>query len=642
MKIVGKRHLCVVAVLLGFDADAQDGWQTVTLKDLSAFRPQAGNWQIVGEVTMDPFTDIHQAAEAPVESGKKNRKNKNLPSAEAPKPVVFEPGEGILLNMNDDSRKDHLITAFEHGDVELELEVMIPKGSNSGIYLQGRYEVQLLDSWGVSNPRYGDIGGIYRNWETDPGKIYMGKAPLSNPAKAPGTWQQMRVSFRAPRFDAAGNKIENARFVYVDLNGVRIHNNVEVPLPTGGPLENNEVAAGPLMIQGDHGPVAFRNIRYRILKEVQASLSDLSYQVYYGRFKTISEFADSRPAASGAMKELSCEVLEKEDEYGIVYKGNLSVSEPGEYELILAYTGGARLLINGQQLVNNQSADAWWPSDRVSFRLEAGSHPFEIYNFKAASWMPPRLGLFVVSAGAPRPLHAFNSYPPADRPVSPILVDVGNEPRLLRAFLDFKGDRQQRLTHAIGVGHPAGVNYVYDMKSGNLACVWRGDFVDATPMWHERGDGSFSPIGAVQFLFNSQPLAYLASPSAEFPVMKWETQLSEIGYSGQGYVIDASGLPIFRYAYEGLEVEDKIYPAEDNRALSHELIIKNRGERSDLYYKIAEGGEIERLPNGLYAIDDKSYFVKMDTGAQPEIRETGGKKELVTAIGSTLKYTIIW
>lgn len=519
---------------------------------------------------------------------------------------------------------------------------MIPKGSNSGIYLQGRYEVQLLDSWGVSNPRYGDIGGIYRNWETDPGKIYMGKAPLSNPAKAPGTWQQMRVSFRAPRFDAAGNKIENARFVYVDLNGVRIHNNVEVPLPTGGPLENNEVAAGPLMIQGDHGPVAFRNIRYRILKEVQASLSDLSYQVYYGRFKTISEFADSRPAASGAMKELSCEVLEKEDEYGIVYKGNLSVSEPGEYELILAYTGGARLLINGQQLVNNQSADAWWPSDRVSFRLEAGSHPFEIYNFKAASWMPPRLGLFVVSAGAPRPLHAFNSYPPADRPVSPILVDVGNEPRLLRAFLDFKGDRQQRLTHAIGVGHPAGVNYVYDMKSGNLACVWRGDFVDATPMWHERGDGSFSPIGAVQFLFNSQPLAYLASPSAEFPVMKWETQLSEIGYSGQGYVIDASGLPIFRYAYEGLEVEDKIYPAEDNRALSHELIIKNRGERSDLYYKIAEGGEIERLPNGLYAIDDKSYFVKMDTGAQPEIRETGGKKELVTAIGSTLKYTIIW
>jgi hypothetical protein len=158
-------------------------------------------------------------------------------------------------------RKTTSLSNQEHGDLELELEVMLPRGSNSGIYLQGRYEVQLLDSWGVKNPKFGDIGGIYRNWENEKGKIYMGKAPLSNPAKAPGLWQKFKISFRAPRFDAAGNKIENARFVYVDLNGVRIHDNVEVPLPTGGPIENNEKPTGPLMIQGDHGPVAIRNIR---------------------------------------------------------------------------------------------------------------------------------------------------------------------------------------------------------------------------------------------------------------------------------------------------------------------------------------------------------------------------------------------
>jgi hypothetical protein len=63
-----------------------------------------------------------------------------------------------------------------------------------------------------------DIGGIYLNWEKEKGKIYLGKAPLSNPAKAPGLWQKLKITFHAPRFDAAGKKIANSRFVSVDLS----------------------------------------------------------------------------------------------------------------------------------------------------------------------------------------------------------------------------------------------------------------------------------------------------------------------------------------------------------------------------------------------------------------------------------------
>jgi hypothetical protein len=70
----------------------------------------------------------------------------------------------------------------------------------------------------------------------------MGKAPLTNAAKAPGLWQKMKISFKAPKFDAARKKIANARFVSVELNGIQIYDNVEVPLPTGGPVENNEGA----------------------------------------------------------------------------------------------------------------------------------------------------------------------------------------------------------------------------------------------------------------------------------------------------------------------------------------------------------------------------------------------------------------
>ena len=185
------------------------------LNDMSSFRQQDGNWRIVGDITIDRDTDIHD--KIPVPPAAPVKKGKKQPVAEPAftmaQPVTTKEGTGILLNMNDEKKKSNLLTVVEHGDIELELELMVPKGSNSGVYLQGRYEVQILDSWGVNSPKYGDIGGIYRNWENKPGEIYSGKAPLSNPAKAPGLWQKFRIVFQAPRFDGSGKKIANAKFI---------------------------------------------------------------------------------------------------------------------------------------------------------------------------------------------------------------------------------------------------------------------------------------------------------------------------------------------------------------------------------------------------------------------------------------------
>lgn len=631
------KRLLLAGVCVGFvfSATAQ---QTLNLNNLSTFKPQAGNWQIVGDVVINPNLDIHENARPELKPVKKGKKNQYVVAIETPKAVTYSSGTGILLNMNDDVKKDNLVTLLEHGDIDLEFEVMLPKGSNSGVYLQGRYEVQLLDSWGVQVPKFSDMGGIYRNWETEQGKIYMGKAPLSNPAKAPGLWQKFKISFRAPRFDAAGKKIENARFVYVDLNGVRIHDNVEVPLPTGGPIENNEKPTGPLMIQGDHGPVAIRNIRYTIIKPVSVSISDVAYQTWYGNYKVISDFVSLPPATSGKLPELSCEVLDNEDAYGSRYTGILTVSDDADYQFTLAYTGGARLTINNQQLVNAQSADGWWPTNQVSINLKAGSYPVEIINYKSASWMPPRLGFFLQTGADAKSLHAYNSYPPNDQPVSPILLNPGSSPRLLRAFLDFKGDYKQRLTHSIGVGDPSGVHYVYDLKAGNIACVWRGEFVDATPMWHDRGDGSFKPLGSPLFLFNNQPLAFLASANEAFPVITREAEIAPGEYRSRGYTIDEWGRPIFKATYRGLEVEDKIYP-KDN-AIVHEVAIKNPENKTGLYYKLAEGKSISKNPNGYYTIDDKSFYIKIS--GTPQIRESNGVQELIIPVSGSFSYTIIW
>jgi hypothetical protein len=136
------------------------------------------------------------------------------------------------------------------GDARIELEVMVPKGANSGIYVMGEYEVQVLDSYGKEKMGQGDMGAIY------------GAAPPAiNACTPPGTWQKYVIDFKAPRFDADGTKTAPAEFVRVALNGKVLHENVVMNGPTPSGVTGEEHPAGPIMFQGDHGPVAYRNLR---------------------------------------------------------------------------------------------------------------------------------------------------------------------------------------------------------------------------------------------------------------------------------------------------------------------------------------------------------------------------------------------
>lgn len=172
---------------------------------------------------------------------------------------------GVILNGA--GRTQNLVTEEKFGDVELYLEFMIAKGSNSGVYLQGLYEIQVFDSYGSWEPmKTSDCGGVYHRWIEEKG--VGGSAPSRNASRRPGEWQSFQIWFRAPRFDANGKKIENARFLRVLHNGLSVQNNVEVDGGTRAHMAIPESATNPLMLQGDHGPVAFRNVYIRPLRPI--------------------------------------------------------------------------------------------------------------------------------------------------------------------------------------------------------------------------------------------------------------------------------------------------------------------------------------------------------------------------------------
>ena len=446
------------------------------LSDLSFFKKSSKSWQIVGSVQAD--------------LKKVNTLN-------------FTKGSGVLLNSPEKKQKgEDLYSLEEYGDIDLELDYLIASESNSGIYLQGRYEIQLIDTWGATAIRSGSNGGIYERWDDskpDGQKGYMGYAPRQNASRAPGLWQKMKISFQAPHFDNNGNKTANAVMLKVELNGVLIHELVELSGPTRGAVSDIETALAPLRIQGDHGAVAFRNIK-------------------------IMKYENGRPAEAS-------------------------------------------------------QADA--------------------------------------------------------NTVDPILIEP-SENYILRSFMDLPG--YPRVVHAVSVGSPEKVHYTYDMDNAAIIQVWRGGFLNATPMWHDRGDGSSRPLGTVQrFGKPLQTLARLANAQSS-----WISDTTGTGYRPKGYVLDAEGRPTFKYISYGIPVSDAVQLLERGQGFSRRISLSDVS--AGLYLRLAEAASITEVSDGLYLLDDQSYFLRLDdtSGAKALIRDQNGRKELIIPAVKSLSYSILF
>jgi hypothetical protein len=190
-----------------------------------------------------------------------------------PRRIVVKPGGSDLVNVvTSHSQGADLVSKARWSDCRIEIEVMVPKGSNSGIYVMGT-EIQVLDGINARTSPKGNMGAIYgrrgpsyfpKEWLSaefkwnDPKWLAWERSDayvecVSKVLKPPGEWQKFVIEFELSKTDPATKTTRPARFRRVELNGVVIHENVE--------LEKGARSPGTLLLQGNHGPVAYRNIK---------------------------------------------------------------------------------------------------------------------------------------------------------------------------------------------------------------------------------------------------------------------------------------------------------------------------------------------------------------------------------------------
>jgi len=594
----------------------------IPLDTLGAFRSPAANWQIAGGLGGDPRTQ---------------------------KVLTPTAGSGILVNNLTATAHGHLVTAAEYGDVEVDLDFLMTPGSNSGVYLMGRYEVQLFDSWGVKSPAFSDCGGIYQRWDDARGaghQGYEGHAPRANASRAPGLWQHLHIEFQAPRFDAAGKKTANAKFLKVVLNDFVVQENIEVTGPTRSAAFNDEAAHGPLLIQGDHGQLAIRALAIKEfdLNTPPVQVADLAYKLFTLDPESKGKYDTTSPKSQGTPAEFSSDAVEKNGRFAIIFTGVVAVPREGAYAFTVGGYEPVSLTVDDQPAIQPYDGGG----QAVPLTLSAGRHAFRLEYIHSSPWGRAHLALFVEGPGLARqlltaaPEAGKDRWPGAGKPHTLIIEPNANRVRMQRSFVPF--DPKKRL-YAINVGTPAGVHYAYDFETAALLRVWRGEFLDTFEMWDGRGENQLGKPAGPALTLNAKPaLALLERYTNDWPVEP------DAMWSSQGYRLESDGQPTFLFKLSSLSATDRIAPASNGSGLTRTLTVTGETVSWGAWVLLAESDRITPMSGGKsYIIGDREYYLDLpaDSTLQPILRTRNGRQQLVvpvnaTLLGKPLVYSLVW
>jgi hypothetical protein len=302
---------------------------------------------------------------------------------------------------------------------------------------------------------------------------------------------------------------------------------------------------------------------------------------------------------------------------------------PIQFKPILIYFGRKRLLILLICLLSSTELMA-----HSIFPL----HGLLFFREPLAKWTLSKdiqTGISVHTANDKYALYInINNINPGNLSDSVLIDAISNT--VIRSFSDLPGGI--RITHAVNVGSPAQVHYTYDLDKGMIVQVWQGRFLNASTMWIGRGDGSYRPHGTVKYL--GKPVPAIEKLNTAQAV--WAQDTAGTGFKPKGYVLNAAGQPTFRYIIYGSPVNDATTVMANGKGIHREIILQKQVD--SLFMHLATGNHIEMLSDGSYAIDDKSYYIRIDDAGEnkPVIREASGKQELIIPIQKKLTYSIIF
>lgn len=594
----------------------------IPLDSLAPFSAPAANWQTAGGIGGDPRTE---------------------------KKLVPLPGTGVLLNNPTASARSNLLMTDEHGDAEIDLDFLLTPHSNSGIYVMGRYEVQLFDSWGAKSPTYSDCGGIYQRWDDSRGKGkegYEGIAPLANASRAPGLWQHLHIEFQAPRFDSTGKKSANARFVKVVLNDFVVQENAEVTGPTRSAPFLKEGPAGPLMIQGDHGPVAIRALAIKKFDRAvpRVQVEDLAYKLYPINPDQDEKYDSVAPKREGKAETFAADAVEKNGKFAVVFTGTFVVPRDGTYAFTADVNEPIALVIDDQAAIQPYGKGG----QTEALDLKAGPHRFRLDYIHKSNGNPG----FALSAEGPglarHLLTTQSSSEPKGRknrrekPRSILIEPTAKRIRMQRSFVPF--DPKKRL-YAVNVGTPAGIHYAYDFETAAILRVWRGGFLDTFELWDGRAENQLAiPTGPALTLNDKPVLALLETYRHD-----WPDQPDNM-WSSQGYQLEPDGQPTFKFKLSSLSATDRIAPDPADHGLTRTLVVTGETVSWGAWVLLAEAERITPQPGGhSYIIGDRSYYLDLpaDSAIRPLLRTRNGNQQLLVPIdestlGKSITYSLVW
>lgn len=570
-------------------------FQKLSLSDFSEFEGGVENWEIAGKVLATP------------------------------EGFSSQPGKGILVKPG--KTKGQLTSGFEHGDMDLTLDFVISGATNFTIVLQERYPV-VISAFTGRQPASISGGGVLLD------QAGLTDTTVVDPLKAPGLWQTLQLSFKAPRFDENGKKTENAILEELYLNGFLVQSKVEIESPA---YQNasSEIVTAPFLLIADNAGLAVRNISYKNYGLEKLSLAGLEYAMYTGTWDKLPDFSQMDPVKSGEAEELTIRGLsDGNDHYGIIFKGKLTVPVTGKYLFSTFIDDGGELFIDNELVVHNDGEPGGGAA-RGMVDLEEGEHDFEMSYYQDV-WGSVMVvfyegpGISRKSLGAPLPQRG-------NRDAEPILLIPDDSPIAIRSFLKYKDTTK---THPLSVISSSKINYTYDLLNGALIKGWKGAYADANQMWRNRGESQLlNPLNFSVDFSDKVPVARLLTSNEPWPEQPQE------GFKVLGYQLNEEGYPIINYQMGNLLFEDLTLPSKEQKGLTREVSFKNPDPNALNWFHIVSGNEIYLMPNGWYCVDG-DYFVIVDEQPGVNITNRFGNQLVVQLPSgpekSVLKYSIVW